>query len=208
MTPLARPGIPAISENLLELKYLSQEALSSGPSQKSFQMLVVSFTRAGTGLGSKVGPTVPFSNKRNTVCQKINNRNGCEWAGWCEDTLLPLVMVKLVSTLSGSLICSWMNLAHLLSSISWPLIVLFPSMHTLWMKRAISQAKKKGFGLCCIFGINQSTLTGIVAVWKRRPALRHRWRRWRRWRRPRRWRPVCWRTSLPQRPARTSGGGI
>lgn len=79
MTPLARPGIPAISEKLLELKYLSQEALSSGPSQKSFQMLVVSFTRAGAGLGSNVGPTVPFSNGRNTVCKKIKNkRNGCE----------------------------------------------------------------------------------------------------------------------------------
>lgn len=79
-----------------------------------------------------------------------------------EETLLPLVMVKLVSTLSGSLTCSWMNLAHLLSSISWPLIVLFPSMHTLWMEKPISQAKR--FGRRRIFGINQSTLTGIVAV--------------------------------------------
>lgn len=93
----------------------------------------------------------------------MNKRKSCEREGWCEDTLLPLVIVKLVSTLSGSLICSWMNLAHLLSSISWPLIVLFPSMHTLRMEKPISQAKKR-FGRRRFFGINQSTLTGIVAV--------------------------------------------
>lgn len=63
MMPLASPGIPSIWEKLLELKYLSQEAFSSGPLQKSFQMLVVFITRGGT-LGSKVGAIVLLSNRR------------------------------------------------------------------------------------------------------------------------------------------------
>lgn len=58
--PLARPGMPLISVKLLELKYLSQEALSSGPSQKCFQMLVV-FSSRGLRVGSTVGLMVMFS---------------------------------------------------------------------------------------------------------------------------------------------------
>lgn len=63
MTPLASPGIPSIWEKLFELKYLSQEAFSSGPLQKSFQMLVVFSTTGGGRLGSEVGPTVLLSNR-------------------------------------------------------------------------------------------------------------------------------------------------
>lgn len=78
MIPLASPGIPLISEKLFEVKYLSQEALSSGPWQKCFQMLVVFSTRGGarvgstvrSKVGSKVGPKVLFSKRRNTVCIK------------------------------------------------------------------------------------------------------------------------------------------
>ena len=50
MMPLASPGMPLISEKLFELKNLSQEAFSSGPVQKNFQMLVV-FSTAGGKLG-------------------------------------------------------------------------------------------------------------------------------------------------------------
>lgn len=63
MMPLASPGIPLISEKLFELKYLSQEAFSSGPLQKNFQMLVVFSTRGGGRLGSTVGPSVLLSNR-------------------------------------------------------------------------------------------------------------------------------------------------
>lgn len=74
MIPLASPGIPFISEKLFEVKYLSQEALSSGPWQKCFQMLVVFSTRrgarVGSEVGSKVGTNVPFSDGRNTVFEK------------------------------------------------------------------------------------------------------------------------------------------
>lgn len=59
--PLASPGIPSIWEKLFKLKYLSQEAFSSGPLQKSLQMLVVFTTEGGT-LGSKVGAMVLLSN--------------------------------------------------------------------------------------------------------------------------------------------------
>lgn len=62
MMPLASPGIPSIWEKLFESKYLSQEAFSSGPSQKSFQMLVV-FTTGGGTVRSKVGAMVLLSNR-------------------------------------------------------------------------------------------------------------------------------------------------
>lgn len=67
MMPLASPGIPSTSEKLFELKYLSQEAFSSGLVQNNFQMLVVFFTTGGGRLGSKVGPTVLLSNRYHDV---------------------------------------------------------------------------------------------------------------------------------------------
>lgn len=70
MMPLASPGIPSISEKLFELKYLSQEELSSGPLQKCFQIRVVSSTRGGARVGSKVGPMVLVSNGRKIICKK------------------------------------------------------------------------------------------------------------------------------------------
>lgn len=62
MIPLARPGIPSISEKLFDMKYSSQEELSSGPWQNCFQRYVVLSTRTGALSGSKFGPTVlvPF----------------------------------------------------------------------------------------------------------------------------------------------------
>lgn len=71
MMPLASPGIPLISEKLFELKYLSQEAFSSGLLQKNFQMLVVFSTTGGGRLGSKAGPSVLLSNRGKHEVKKI-----------------------------------------------------------------------------------------------------------------------------------------
>lgn len=76
MMPLASPGIPLISEKLFEVKYLSQEAFSSGPLQKTFQMLVLFSTSRGGRLGSKVGPSVLLSNRGKTWSYKKRKQVG------------------------------------------------------------------------------------------------------------------------------------
>lgn len=75
MTPLIRPGIPLISEKLLEVKYSSQVALSSLlPLQKNSHRAVGSSIAAGLWVGGAwVGPTVLFSNERKEAHQgKVN----------------------------------------------------------------------------------------------------------------------------------------
>lgn len=205
MIPLARPGIPSILEKWLEIKYLSQEALSSGPSQNCFQRYVVFSTRAGARLGSKVGPIVLFSNGRNTVCQNKWTGKGEVWLGYtptiryCVVGVYSLLLFDLQPDGSLTLVvdnfmaadCSVSQHAHAADGS--------PSSVSQTPQELMDRSVNDAF-------VYKSTLTGNLAVWRRRPALRHRWKWWRRWRRPRRWRPVCWRTSRPRRPARTSGG--
>lgn len=64
MMPLASPGMPSISEKLLELKYSSQVVLSSGLWQNALQRSVVFSSTIEATVETTVGPAVLFSSSR------------------------------------------------------------------------------------------------------------------------------------------------
>lgn len=170
MIPLARPGIPLISLKLFEVKYLSQVAFSSGPSQKCFQMLVV-FTKGGPRVGSMVGLMVMFSKRRKTECKQT-----------CVQWQRRLVWRRYNLTYnSGEVVISSLLRSfdlHINGFCTQPVIKFMATDGPI--SQHAHTAKEKPTGLsksncqCWMFKNTKSMLTGNVEVWRQRQMLRCR----------------------------------